>query len=93
MGAAHAQSLVAEGARVIIGDIRDDAGKAVAENLGDSAYFVHLDVTDPEQWDAAVDAAVTKRLDALVMDPPLKGRACGLPLAVSSLPLGLLLPP
>ena len=28
-----------------------------------------------------------------VMDPPLKGRACGLPLAVSSLPLGLLLPP
>jgi len=29
----------------------------------------------------------------LVMDPPLKGRACGLPLAVSSLPLGLLLPP
>jgi hypothetical protein len=30
---------------------------------------------------------------APVMDPPLKGRACGLPLAVSSLPLGLLLPP
>jgi hypothetical protein len=29
----------------------------------------------------------------VVMDPPLKGRACGLPLAVSSLPLGLLLPP
>jgi len=28
-----------------------------------------------------------------VMDPPLKGRACGLSLAVSSLPLGLLLPP
>lgn len=31
MGAAHAQALVAEGARVIIGDIRDDEGKAVAE--------------------------------------------------------------
>lgn len=68
MGAAHALALVAEGARVIIGDIRDDEGKAVAENLGDSAYFVHLDVTDSEQWDAAVDAAVTGfgRLDALV---------------------------
>jgi NAD(P)-dependent dehydrogenase (short-subunit alcohol dehydrogenase family) len=68
MGAAHALALVAEGARVIIGDIRDDEGKAVAENLGDSAYFVHLDVTDSEQWDAAVDVAVTRfgRLDALV---------------------------
>ena len=31
--------------------------------------------------------------ECFVMDPPLKGRACGLPLAVSSLPLGLLLPP
>jgi 3alpha(or 20beta)-hydroxysteroid dehydrogenase len=68
MGAAHAQALVAEGGRVVIGDILDDAGRAVAEKLSDAAYFVHLDVTDPEQWDAAFDAAVSRfgRLDALV---------------------------
>jgi 3alpha(or 20beta)-hydroxysteroid dehydrogenase len=42
--------------------------RAVAEKLGESGHFVHLDVTDPDQWDAAIDAAVTTfgRLDALV---------------------------
>ena len=68
MGAAHAQALVSEGARVLIGDVLDDDGHAVAEKLGESAYFVHLDVTDPDQWDHAVGTAVTRfgRLDALV---------------------------
>ena len=47
MGAAHAQALVSEGARVLIGDVLDDDGHAVAEILGESAHFVHLDVTDP----------------------------------------------
>jgi 3alpha(or 20beta)-hydroxysteroid dehydrogenase len=67
MGAAHAQALVSEGARVVIGDILD-GGRAVAEKLGESAHFVHLDVTDPGQWDQAIDAAVNRfgRLDALV---------------------------
>jgi 3alpha(or 20beta)-hydroxysteroid dehydrogenase len=68
MGAAHAQALVSEGARVVIGDILDDQGQAVAEKLGESASFVHLDVTNPDQWDGAVEAAVNRfgRLDALV---------------------------
>jgi 3alpha(or 20beta)-hydroxysteroid dehydrogenase len=68
MGAAHAQALVSEGARVVIGDVLDDAGREVAEKLCGAGYFVHLDVTDPDQWDAAVDATVTRfgRLDALV---------------------------
>ena len=68
MGAAHAQALASEGARVLIGDVLDNDGHAVAEKLGESAYFVHLDVTDPEQWDAAVDVVVNRfgRLDALV---------------------------
>ncbi len=68
MGEAHAQALVSEGARVVIGDILDERGRVVAENLGESACFVHLDVADPEHWDVAVDAAVTKfgGLDALV---------------------------
>src|SRR6476620_8014790 len=58
MGAAHARALVAEGGKVVIGDILDDEGKALADELGESARYVHLDVTDAEQWDAAVKAAV-----------------------------------
>ena len=47
----------------------------------------------PASGDRAGSADVRGGPAFLVMDPPLKGRACGLPLAVSSLPLGLLLPP
>ncbi|MGU3293839.1 SDR family oxidoreductase [Williamsia sp. M5A3_1d] len=57
MGAADAAALVAEGASVVIGDILDE-GQAVAERLGDAATYVHLDVTSPGDWAAAVDAAV-----------------------------------
>lgn len=59
IGAASARALVAEGARVIIGDILDGEGKALAEELGDAARYVHLDVTREEDWAAAVQAAVT----------------------------------
>lgn len=58
MGAEHARALVAEGAKVVIGDILDDDGKALAEELGDAARYVHLDVTQADQWDAAVATAV-----------------------------------
>jgi 3alpha(or 20beta)-hydroxysteroid dehydrogenase len=57
MGAAHARALVAEGAKVVIGDILDDEGKALADELGDSARYVHLDVTEADQWEAAVSTA------------------------------------
>jgi 3alpha(or 20beta)-hydroxysteroid dehydrogenase len=58
MGAEHARALVAEGGKVVIGDILDDEGKTLADGLGESARYVHLDVTDAEQWDAAVNVAV-----------------------------------
>lgn len=57
MGAAHARMLVAEGAKVVIGDILDEEGKALADELGGAARYVHLDVTDYDQWEAAVSAA------------------------------------
>jgi 3alpha(or 20beta)-hydroxysteroid dehydrogenase len=57
MGASHAQMLVAEGAKVVIGDILDDQGKALADEIGESARYVHLDVTEADQWDAAVALA------------------------------------
>jgi 3alpha(or 20beta)-hydroxysteroid dehydrogenase len=68
MGASHARTLVAQGAKVVAGDILDDEGKALADELGDAARFVHLDVTDPDQWAAAVAYAVDEfgRLDVLV---------------------------
>ena len=60
MGAEHARALVAEGAKVVIGDILDDEGKALADEIGDAARYVHLDVTSAEEWDAAVAVAVTE---------------------------------
>ncbi|MBB5918266.1 3alpha(or 20beta)-hydroxysteroid dehydrogenase [Nocardia transvalensis] len=68
MGAAHAQLLVDEGARVIIGDVLADEGQALAEKLGDAARFAELDVSDPGHWDAAVELAQREfgKLDVLV---------------------------
>jgi 3alpha(or 20beta)-hydroxysteroid dehydrogenase len=57
MGAAHARMLVAEGAKVVIGDILDEEGKALADDIGEAARYVHLDVTDFDQWQAAVSTA------------------------------------
>ena len=54
MGASHARLLAAEGARVVLGDVLDDEGRAVAEEIGDAARYVHLDVTSPDDWAAAV---------------------------------------
>ncbi|MBV8348791.1 MAG: SDR family NAD(P)-dependent oxidoreductase, partial [Mycolicibacterium sp.] len=58
MGASHARLLVAEGAKVVIGDILDDEGKALADELGEAARYAHLDVTQPDLWEAAVATAV-----------------------------------
>ena len=68
MGAAAARRLVAEGARVVIGDILEVEGKAVAEELGDAARFIRLDVTSTDDWAAAVALAESEfgRLDVLV---------------------------
>ena len=57
MGECHARGLVAEGARVVLGDILDDEGEAVAADLGDSARYLHLDVTNDDDWVAAVELA------------------------------------
>ncbi|MCB1290411.1 glucose 1-dehydrogenase [Mycolicibacterium sp.] len=68
MGAADARMLVAEGAKVVIGDILDEQGTALAEELGEAAHYVHLDVTSAEDWKFAVDTAVQTfgKLDVLV---------------------------
>lgn len=59
MGAAHARLFVAEGAKVVLGDILDAEGAALADELGASARYVRLDVTKPEDWTAAVALCVS----------------------------------
>jgi 3alpha(or 20beta)-hydroxysteroid dehydrogenase len=58
MGKSHARHFVAEGASVVIGDILDDKGQALAAELGeDHCRYVHQDVTSESDWAAAVSAA------------------------------------
>jgi 3alpha(or 20beta)-hydroxysteroid dehydrogenase len=68
MGASHARALAAQGARVVLGDILDPEGELVAKGIGDAARYIHLDVTQPDDWTAAVTLATTEfgRLDILV---------------------------
>lgn len=67
MGASHVRALVAEGAQVVIGDVLDDEGAALAAELAPAAEFVHLDVTKESDWAAAVAAAERRgALKALV---------------------------
>ena len=70
-GATEAKLFAAEGAKVVFGDILDDAGKQVEaeiQEVGGEALYVHLDVTSEGDWKSAVDAAVAKygKLDILV---------------------------
>lgn len=68
MGAADARMLVNEGAKVVIGDILDDEGQALADELGDAARYIHLDVSSADDWTAAVDTALSSfgKLNVLV---------------------------
>ena len=45
MGAATARMFAAEGARVLIADLQEDAGEALAEELGDAGIFARCDVS------------------------------------------------
>jgi len=57
MGAVTAQLFIEHGANVVIGDILDKEGQALAKQLGDKARFVHLDVTQEDDWQKAVATA------------------------------------
>jgi 3alpha(or 20beta)-hydroxysteroid dehydrogenase len=69
MGKSHVRHFVAEGARVVFGDVLDDKGRYVADGLGEqTCRYVHHDVTSEADWAAAVATAtdVFGRLDVLV---------------------------
>lgn len=60
IGGASARMLVAEGAKVVIADLLDEEGAALAAELGENARYVHLDVTSEEEWKAAVEFTVAE---------------------------------
>ena len=69
MGKSHVRHFVAEGARVVFGDVLDDQGAYVAAKLGEqSCRYVHHDVTSETDWGAAVAVALEAfgTLDVLV---------------------------
>jgi 3alpha(or 20beta)-hydroxysteroid dehydrogenase len=67
-GEASARLFAREGAKVVVADVLDGPGEAVAASLGDAAIYVHLDVSDEGEWARAVADAVDAfgGLDALV---------------------------
>ncbi|WP_433547086.1 SDR family NAD(P)-dependent oxidoreductase [Streptomyces sp. CA-294286] len=68
-GEQEARLFVAEGARVVLADVRDEEAAAVARELGkDAALPVHLDVSQEADWAAAVAAAKDTfgKIDGLV---------------------------
>ncbi|MQG27606.1 MAG: glucose 1-dehydrogenase [SAR202 cluster bacterium] len=70
-GAAEARLFAQEGAKVILADVTDQEGIAVAAEIaeaGGDAIYVHLDVANEDEWYAAVQSGVAAfgKLDILV---------------------------
>ncbi len=68
MGAATTRLFVAAGAKVVISDLLEKEGAALARELGDTAVFHRHDVTDEAGWQMVVADAMKRwgRIDALV---------------------------
>ena len=77
MGACTARLFVQEGAKVVIGDLLEDKGRALAAELGAAAHFERLDVTKEDSWKSVVDATRAKfgKLDVLVNNAGVSGSA------------------
>jgi 3alpha(or 20beta)-hydroxysteroid dehydrogenase len=68
MGEAYVRRFAAEGAKVVFGDVLTEEGDKLAAEIGAAARFVPMDVTEPADWTATVEAALEAygRLDVLV---------------------------
>ena len=76
MGAFEAALFVQEGAKVIIGDVRDEEGRDLAKHIGSNAVYMHLDVTSEKDWAAVVKEATDRygKLDILVNNAGVSAR-------------------
>lgn len=68
IGAASARLLVEQGAQVLISDIDEQAGAALAEALGPAASFIRHDASDEAQWQRVMDIVAERhgRLEILL---------------------------
>ena len=68
MGKADARLLASEGAKVVLADLDDVQGQLAAAEIGENALYLHLDVTDEENWKSVVADTVAAfgGLDILV---------------------------
>lgn len=75
MGAAHVRGLLAEGAKVVFGDLLEEEGRALEKELGDDCRFEPHDVTSTEAWERIIGSAVETfgRLDILVNNAGMLG--------------------
>ena len=75
IGKASAQLFIREGARVVIADIMDERGEALARELGNRALYQHTNVALEEEVKAAVDLAASKfgRLDCMFNNAGIGG--------------------
>lgn len=76
LGAGIARRLAEEGASVALCDVRDDAGREIADSVAGSAFFP-LDVREEEQWRLVVEAIVARfgRIDILVNNAGVNDRS------------------
>ena len=76
MGAVEAELFVQQGAKVLVGDVRDDEGRELVEKIGADAVYAHLDVTSEGDWAAAVKKATDRygKLDILVNNAGVSAR-------------------
>ena len=75
MGAAEARLFAREGAKVVLADIQDELGQEVAREIGENTVYLHLDVGDESQWQAAISATANRfgKLDILVNNAGVSG--------------------
>ena len=57
-GEAAARMFTREGAKVVLTDILDEQGEKVAQEIGDAAHYVHLDVSQEDQWQKVIEETV-----------------------------------
>ncbi|MBW8814331.1 MAG: glucose 1-dehydrogenase [Caulobacterales bacterium] len=76
-GAAHARRLCEAGAQVVITDIRDSEGEALAASLGPAASYLSHDVSSDAAWRSVIAAIKDRhgRLDVLINNAGIAVRA------------------
>ena len=75
MGASHARTFVAEGARVVVGDVLEEEGRGREKELGENCRFLVHDVTSEVDWQQAVRLTLDTfgALDVLVNNAGVLG--------------------